>query len=334
MLDAAWVRAHQDEFDVAHVHFGFDAIDPAALNRFVDALDAAGKPLVYTAHDLRNPHHRDERAHRAHLDVLIPRAAAVLTLTPGAAAEIDRVWGRAARVIAHPHVVDPARARRPDPERPRRFTVGIHAKSVRASMAPAPVVRALLPLVRQLADLRVVVDVHCDVADPDGARHDPELMALLHEARGAGLLDLSVHDCYSDDELWDYLQGLDLSVLPYRFGTHSGWLEACYDLGTPVLAPTCGFYVEQRRCLSFHMDEAGLDERSLRSAVRWAYEHRPRWRADPDVRASERAMIAAAHREVYEEVFNQVSHTAVRDDVPAHDVGRRGEPRTPTTVHV
>ena len=34
-----------------------------------------------------------------------------------------------------------------------------------------------------------------------------------------------------DDELWDYLQSLDVSVLPYRFGTHSGWLEACHDLG-------------------------------------------------------------------------------------------------------
>ena len=49
-----------------------------------------------------------------------------------------------------------------------------------------------------------------------------------------------MHDFFPDADLWDYLEGLDVSVLPYRFGTHSGWLEACYDLGTPVLAPTAG----------------------------------------------------------------------------------------------
>ena len=45
---------------------------------------------------------------------------------------------------------------------------------------------------------------------------------------------------FTDDELWDYLSSLDLCVLPYRFGTHSGWLEACVDLGTGVLVPNVG----------------------------------------------------------------------------------------------
>lgn len=309
MLDAQWVREHHDEFDLAHVHFGFDAIDPDALSRFVDALDEAGTPLVYTVHDLRNPHHRDAAAHRAHLDVLIPRAAAVLTLTPGAAAVIARDWGRTARVIPHPHVVDAERAGQPARPRFPRFTVGIHAKSVRASMDPGPVIEALLPLARQRPDLRLLVDVHRDVAEADGARHDGPLMELLHRAVTDGLLELDVHDCYSDAELWDYLQGLDLSVLPYRFGTHSGWLEACHDLGTPVLAPTCGFYAEQRRCLSFGMDETGLDAPALRRAVEWAMEHRPRWRADPASRAVERVAIAAAHRQVYEQVRGKVGRT-------------------------
>ena len=37
-------------------------------------------------------------------------------------------------------------------------------------------------------------------------------------------------------------------MLPYRFGTHSGWLEACFDLGTAVIAPSCGFYGQQHPC--------------------------------------------------------------------------------------
>ena len=74
----------------------------------------------------------------------------------------------------------------------------------------------------------------------------------------AGLLDLRVHDYFTDDELWRYLSSLDVSVLPYRFGTHWGWLEACRDLGTAVIAPTCGYFADQAPVLSYQHDEAGL----------------------------------------------------------------------------
>ncbi len=304
MLDPEWVRCHASEFDVFHVHFGFDALAEAELTAVLDELARQGKPLVYTVHDLRNPHHRDRAAHDAHLDVLVPRADELITLTEGAARTVQRRWGRRPVVLPHPHVVEFDRMR----PRPRRapddvFTVGVHAKSVRPSMDPGAVVTALLPLVRELADLRLIVDAHHDVADADGARHDAALMHLLFDAEAAGAIVLSVHDCYTDDELWDYLEGLDLSVLPYRFGTHSGWLEACHDLGTAVLAPSCGYYAEQRPCLSYRHDENGVDAPSLRAAVRLAYEQRPRWQADPAQRAKERIELAATHRRLYDAVL-------------------------------
>ena len=94
-------------------------------------------------------------------------------------------------------------------------------------------------------------------------------------ARGASAVELREHDYFSDDELWAYLPGLDVSVLPYRFGTHSGWLEACADLGTAVIAPSCGFYAEQQPLFEYRHDEAGLDAGSLTAAVRAAYDARP-----------------------------------------------------------
>ena len=113
---AAAVGGH--DFDVFHLHFGFDACDPAELAELVATLRRRGKPFVFTVHDLRNPHHSRREAHDAQLDVLVPAADALVTLTQGAAAEIRRRWGREAVVIPHPHVVelaDISRSRRGAP---------------------------------------------------------------------------------------------------------------------------------------------------------------------------------------------------------------------------
>jgi hypothetical protein len=302
MLSPAWVRDHRDDFDVMHVQFGFDAQPAQALAALVAELRRWGKALVYTAHDLRNPHHLDRRAHDEHLDVLVPAADELITLTPGAAAEIIRRWGRRPIVLPHPHVIEFERFR-PRPRGGEGWTVGVHAKSVRASMAPLPVIAAVADVVRELPGARLQVNIHHDVADDAGARHDPVLMGWLRAAEAAGALDLVVHDFFSDEQLWQYLESLDLSVLPYRFGTHSGWLEACFDLGTTVLAPTCGFYAQQRPCLTYRHDDQGLHVPSLQAAVRTAYSQRPVWQADLADRRQERAELAAAHRAVYEAVL-------------------------------
>ena len=116
-----------------------------------------------------------------------------------------------------------------------------------------------------------------------------------------------MHDYFTDEDLWDYLQSLDVSLLPYRFGTHSGWLEACHDLGTTVVAPDCGHYADQRPCLLYAVpsgDPEGLAPRrtgtpSLRDALLTAYRERPQWRADPGARHRERVAIARVHERVY-----------------------------------
>ncbi|GAB2465091.1 glycosyltransferase family protein [Jatrophihabitans fulvus] len=302
MLDPQWLRAHAGTFDLLHLHFGFDALSVEELVRVVDTLDELNTPLVYTAHDLRNPHHHDRSTHDAHLDVLVPRAAAVITLTAGAANDIRRRWGRRATVLPHPHVVPLPVLGRVRHERDG-FRVGVHLKSLRPNADPRGVVAALLPLTDELPGLELRFDLHTEVVDPAHPRHDAELVRMLTRARDDGRVDLAVHDMFTDDELWCYLAGLDLSVLPYRFGTHSGWLEACHDLGTAVAAPVCGFYAEQRPCLPFASADDGIDAESLRDAVRTAYLARPSWQATPAGRWTERVAVAAAHRRVYTEVL-------------------------------
>ena len=70
-----------------------------------------------------------------------------------------------------------------------------------------------------------------------------------------------------DAELFAYLASLDVAVLPYRFGTHSGWLEACRDLGTTVVAPSCGYYADQGPVVSYVNEEDRFDPDSFEQAL-------------------------------------------------------------------
>ena len=81
----------------------------------------------------------------------------------------------------------------------------------------------------------------------------------------------------------------ELLFLPYRWGTHSGLLEAAHDLGTPVLAPSCGAYHDQG-AHTYGDDPTTQVEDAIagRPAVTVATRRRDRRRA--------RAVFASVHR--------------------------------------
>ena len=302
MLDADWVERHHEEFDVFHVHFGFDALSTEEMGQVLTSLQSHGKPVVYTVHDLRNPHHLDGTAHTAVLDLLIPAADALITLTPGAAAEIRRRWGRNSVVLPHPHVVP--RRWLEAPRRPRDgFVVGVHMKSLRASMDATPIIDALADRVTAWPEATLQVNVHDEIFDADNYWYAPNTAKYVRDLVDAPQVDVRIHPYFSDEDLWEYLSSIDVSVLPYRFGTHSGWLEACHDLGTAVVAPDCGFYAEQRPCSVFSFGEqAPLDTGSLIRAVesfRGASPQRPTW----SQRWAERQALAQAHVDIYAAVL-------------------------------
>ncbi len=106
-----------------------------------------------------------------------------------------------------------------------------------------------------------------------------------------------MHDYLADDRaFFGYLNSLDVSVLPYRFGTHSGWLEACRDVGTTVVAPTCGYYAEQGPVLSYAMDEERLRRGSLLGRRAHGVRRAARLRRVVPERRAQRAEVARGAR--------------------------------------
>lgn len=302
MLQPGWVARNATDFDVLHIHFGFESFTPHALARVVRELREHGKALVVTVHDLVNPHIPDERVQLERLDVLVPSADAVVTLTEGARDVIEKRWGRKAHVVAHPHIVElddlsrtEAAPFAPATPRPR---VGVHLKSLRANVDALGALHALA-LVSEFAD--PVVTMHAVTDDPRDPSHDPEVSRLAHELADAGRIDLVLHEPYDDAALHAHLRSLDVSLMPYRWGTHSGWIEMCHDLGVRVVAPDIGFYREQHEPTLYPLGaDGGLDPRTVADAVARALAQPRPPGAAAQQRRAQRLDIARAHAAIYE----------------------------------
>jgi hypothetical protein len=297
-LEARWVLDHAAEFDALHLHFGFEGRTVDQLDDLVRALRTTGRTLVLTVHDLQNPHLRTQEAYLALLDVLVPAADVLVTLTPGAAAEVQSRWGRRPTVVPHPHVAPLEEVGVPHPTR-SPHVVGVHLKSLRANLRAVPVLRALATAAQAVTasgtPTTVRVDVHSEALDPGFPRYDGELAQWLLVAQDEGNVELHVRDRFDDAELADYLRALDVSVLAYSHGTHSGWLELCHDLGTVVLADRVGFLHEQQPLVQADL----TDPVAVADALRRAFAGVPGSAATVQERRAQRLAVALAHRALY-----------------------------------
>jgi hypothetical protein len=99
---------------------------------------------------------------------------------------------------------------------------------------------------------------------------------------------------------------VDAFVLPYRSATHSGFLEACHDLGTAVVAARGGHLLDQHPHTAFDLDRPG----SLTAALRAVHAAGPVPAADPGQRRRQRAALAAAHEQLYRAALDSTRQQA------------------------
>ena len=100
------------------------------------------------------------------------------------------------------------------------------------------------------------------------------------------------------------LQQLHVAVLPEPCGTHSRDLEICRDVGTLVVAPTCGWFAEQwSEVVPYATDAAGrIDPLSLTGAVAAALTRPMPRPADRGWRDEQRTAVRQVHAAVYRQV--------------------------------
>jgi hypothetical protein len=282
-LDPGYLAAHAGDVDVVHLHSGYGHLPEDEVVSWAETVRRTGVPLVLTVHQLRDPRQPTRRRHDAHLEALLGTAEVVLTLTPGAADEIAARFGRTAIVVAHPSIAEPE----PDLGGERGL-VGMALRAPCAALPdPAGLVRAALSgAVNGGGRLRVFLD--------DGVAPPPVFAA------GDSLEYLP----RTVDAWAAQLQELHVAVLPESCGTHSAELEICRDVGTRVVAPSCGWFADQwSDVVTYDNDEErGLDPVSLDGAVAAALTRPAPRPADRAWRAEQRAAVRAVHAQVYAQV--------------------------------
>lgn len=201
-VDAACIREAAGELDILHLHQGLAAVvplgEPAGL---VAALERHRIPMVLTLHQPPPP---GVGADGAVLDMVVPAADTVITLSPPAGGIVRTRWSVDPLVLRHPHVA----------------TLDRIAAAQATPRAPGPWRIGLLP---------------------GGAPRDAAALAQGVEAlvQDHGVtIDIPARDVRIDASTTvDWVAQLDLLVLPPGRWGSGGWVELCRDLGTACVVP-------------------------------------------------------------------------------------------------
>lgn len=297
-------------FDVLHIQ-SMELTGIGPIERVLERCAREGKGVVATIHDL-DPLFPEAGADLADKIGLACRfACAVVTLTARAAAQLAGRFGvdpARIQVIPHGPVLPPGHPLwDADPVRNDAFTVGMFGGF-------RPNRSFLTAAVNARHGLGARVKILSRGLNPVELGPGAEAFQVAALAAADPRLTLALEPFPSDDAVAGFVQGLDLLVLPYLFGTHSGQLELAMDLRVPVAAPDLGCFREQWQTHAAHVPEPfwfpftpgdpwGYGApllRALQAAERaWReriVQPRPAFQA---VRVRELEAILSAHRALY-----------------------------------
>jgi len=246
----SWLMANRPWgwFDALHLHH-LDFETATTLNAALTECRRAGKPVVFTAHDV-TPVFGERGDHCRKLRILAEQDVPMVTLTPGADRQTRLSLGGAAQTVLLPHgyVVPPEEA----------------VTQRQADRAPGPTRFLIWGSTRRNRDIEMVL--HCWRFSR--RLHDSTLHLLLRAPSRASLgeefpawrairehsadprLVVDVLPFPTDEEVAEAVAGADCLVLPYRWASHSGQLELGFDLDVLSVAARSGYLPDQAEHLA------------------------------------------------------------------------------------
>lgn len=318
----AWIEQHDSLgfFDVLHIQ----SLELAAIPTIQCVLEKCArkrKGIVVSIHETEPMFPNEGSDFPARVRLACSFAKSAITLTACAARKIVDQFGidrRMVRVVPHGLVLPPSHSLwHLEPERNSQCTIGMFGgfRPNRSFLTAA--VNALRGM--GSADLRV--RLLSRGLSPIELVASSEAWQLASLAACDHRLEFDVRPFPSDDEIAEFVHALDILVLPYLYGTHSGQLELAMDLGVPVIIPDLGCFKAQWEVHSAFVSEPYWCDyqpeepysygtpflEALRNAhSSWMRETSKTFNraAFHEIRKEEHTAIIEAHRTIYADAMN------------------------------
>jgi hypothetical protein len=238
--------ADYDFFDVLHIH-SLDYVTREDLDTILEKCSAARRGVVFTFHDLSPLHAEDDNDFQIKVEALCHAGAQFVFLTGGSRDVASARWKvPAARVVPHGLLLDPDSAAwesgRPREHGPQ-FAMYGRWRPNRAYLAT--VLNWMLGVSsEQRGELHVLLPGVADRALDEPGEEVGDLLRLAVHGEGYGM-QVRLRPRILDADVLEFLSGMHVLLMPYRYGTHSGQLELAFDLGLAPVITNVGFYEEQ-----------------------------------------------------------------------------------------
>jgi hypothetical protein len=244
---AALADGGSADFEILHVH-SVEFASEAEISRAVEGCRARRQGFVATVHDLSPAYESPDSSFETKVDLVCTQASSVITLTTGAAERLRRTfagrrWLERVTVIPHGWVIPAG-------------SVQHHARA-----ADQPVRYGLLGVFRPNRDVwtaivnwyyalqgeQATLTLFTRAFEPRRL-HDPalraaEILEFAHARQPRVRIVVRPHP--TDADVASFMREIDVLLLPYTSGSHSGQLELAFDAGVLPLTADVGLLREQ-----------------------------------------------------------------------------------------
>jgi hypothetical protein len=226
-----------DNFDVCHIHYGFEFEKFEVFHQAIQEIRKKLKPIVYTCHELNSVHGIGIEQYKEYLNILFQNASELITLTEKAKEEIN--IDKKVHVIPHGQVTSPIirnytnthnipnilllgtlRENRDLITSFINLNLGTSENECNVSFVTKPFTSAQI---EKYAALRTAIEIA-----QKNTRNKIETLLPLQ-----------------DKEFNQRVSQSEILVLPYSSAGHSGQLELAFDLGIFPIVTNVGFIESQ-----------------------------------------------------------------------------------------
>jgi len=235
-----------DFFDLLHIH-SVELTSLETLQLALERCQSERKGIILTVHDTKPNFSQDLAMYNLALKTCVEAGARIVTLTKSAAKEIVKnleVASSDIAVIPHGAVLsidDHRWYTRRRTQNSSTCILGMYGgfRPNRDFLTPVVNIAFGMP------ELDVKLILLTRAISPIELRQNEEMRRSIDIAISSNRINLRVYPFPSDEQIAQFLLDVSILIMPYRWGTHSGQLEAAFDLGVVPVISDVGYYYEQ-----------------------------------------------------------------------------------------